>query len=83
LAEDGPKYDVGKYIINKRNKTFSIQWGFSFLNGNTKNISYSAPQLYIIVKWTEKEIILRKQVRKEEKNDEFSKENNSINLVRS
>lgn len=81
--EDGPKYDVGKYKIDKRNKTLSIQWGFSFLNGNTKNISYSDPQLYTITKWTEKEIILRKQVVKEEKTDDSLKENNSINLIRS
>lgn len=80
--EDGPKYDLGKYKIDKRNNPISIQWGYSFLTGKTENTSYSVPELYDIVKWSEQEIVLRKQAVKKEEINDLATENNYINLIR-
>lgn len=80
--EDGPKYDFGKYRIDKRNNTISIQWRYNFLTGKTQNTGYSIPELYAIVKWSEKEIVLRKQAVKEEKINDSSTENSYLNLIR-
>ncbi len=79
---DGPENDVGKYKIDKKNNIFSIQWRFRFSIGSKKETGYSDPQLYSIIKMTENEIILRKQVSKEDKTDGLSAKKNYICLVK-
>lgn len=56
--ESGPKYDIGKFHIDKQHKKFLIQWGFKMPIGDASSIAYTDPQTFYIVKWTKSEIIL-------------------------
>lgn len=82
-SEAGPKYDIGKFHIDKQHKKFLIQWGFKMPIGDTSSIAYADPLTFYIVKWTESEIILsfpNKEGKASERNSELKSSN--IYLVR-